>query len=113
MMDINELVEKMNAVMENATADYDESWNTITIECEGNQEYGESYILDFNYGIEHEIKYLDEYVSVYLMDINSVALDTIRFSTKYIDIEELMYEIRAWRKDLEAVLVVLKKEVKA
>lgn len=109
-MNIKELTNKLNEVMNNATADYDEGWNTITIECEGNQEYGESYILDFSYEIEHEIKSLDEYISVYLMDINSVALDTIRYSTRYIDIEELMYEIKAWKSDMELVLITLEKE---
>lgn len=70
-------------------------------------------MLDFNYEIEDEIKHLDEYISVYLMDVNSVALDTIRDSTRYIDIEELMYEIKDWKCDMELVLMVLKKEVES
>lgn len=110
MMNIKELTNKLNEVMNNATAHYDRGWKSITIECEGNQEYGESYMLDFNYEIEHEIKHLDEYISVYLMDVNSVALDTIRYSTRYIDIEELMYEIKAWKSDMELVLITLEKE---
>ena len=102
-MNINKLVDKLNRTMENAIAEYDEDWNSITIETDGNQYYGDSYEIDMNDNLKEIVEKIGNYVYTYLADTNAVALDTIRGTNKYIDIDELVWEIKAWKDDLEYV----------